>query len=132
MFCTRSIEATIRYLSIDAEKGSYVRAKRQHVLCVVGLFSLLGCASLPEQPTTSSPYAILAFPPTIQLLGLDAQQFDTRFAVNRLRVSPGQHTLQLVYVATGPGSSAAHHGQHIAPFTLEVQEGTTYHFMAKT
>jgi hypothetical protein len=38
----------------------------------------------------------------------------------------------LAYMATGPGSSAMHRGQHAAPFTLEVQEGTTYHFVAKT
>ena len=109
-----------------------MRTKRHHVLFVVGLLSILGCASLPEQPATSSPYAVLSFPPTIQLLGLDAQQFDARFAVNTLRVSPGQHTLHLAYVTNSPGSGAMHRGQHAAPFTLEVQEGTTYHFVAKT
>jgi hypothetical protein len=75
---------------------------------------------------------MLSFPTTIQLLAVDAQHFDSRFPVNSLRVSPGQHALQLVYVATGPGSSATHNGQHAAPFMLEVQEGLTYYFVAKT
>ena len=75
---------------------------------------------------------MLSFPTTIQLLALDAQPFDARFPVNALRVSPGQHTLQFVYVATGPGSSATHHGQHAAPFILDVQEGLIYRFGAKT
>jgi hypothetical protein len=109
-----------------------VRAKGRHVWLIIGLLSLLGCASLPEQPATSSPYALLSFPTTIQLLALDAQHFDSRFPVNALRVSPGQHTLQFVYVATGPSSSTTHNGQHAAPFTLQAQEGMTYYFVAKT
>jgi hypothetical protein len=104
----------------------------RHVLLVIVLLSLLGCVSLPEQPATSSPYATLSFPTTIQLLALNAQHFDSRFPVSSLRVSPGQYTLQLVYVATGPGSSTTHNGQHAAPFTLEVQEGMIYSFVAKT
>jgi hypothetical protein len=107
-------------------------AKWPYALFVLGLFSICGCASLPEQPAISSPYAILSFPTTMQLLALDTQQFDSRFAVNALRVSPGRHTLQLAYTATGPGGSATHNGQHAAPFTVEVQEGRTYYFMAKT
>jgi hypothetical protein len=106
--------------------------KWHYVLFGLGLLAILGCASLPEQPATSSPYAILSFPTTIQLLALDAQQLDTRLATKTLRVSPGQHTLQLAYTATGPGSSATHHGQPAAPFTLVVQQGMTYHFVTKT
>ena len=109
-----------------------MKVRKCYILLIIVVLSLLGCASLPEQPATSSPYAMLSFPTTIQLLALDAQHFDSRFPVNSLRVSPGQHTLQFVYVATGPGSSTAHHGQHTAPFTLEAQEGMIYHFVAKT
>jgi hypothetical protein len=75
---------------------------------------------------------MLSFPATIQLLALDAQHFDSRFPINSLRVSPGQHTLQFVYVAAGPGSSTTHNGQHAAPFTLAMQEGMIYYFVAKT
>jgi hypothetical protein len=116
----------------DVMKGGVVTAKWHYIWFVLGLLAILGCASLPEQPATSSPYAILAFPTTIQLLALDAQQLDTRLTIKTLRVSPGQHTLQLAYTATGPGSSATHHGQHAAPFALAVQQGMTYYFVAKT
>ena len=109
-----------------------MQAKKHHAGLIIGLLSLLGCASLPAQPSPASPYAVLSFPIAIQLLALDTQQFDPRFPVNRLRVNPGQHTLQFAYTATGPGHSASHNGQHAAPFTLEVQEGMIYHFVAKT
>jgi hypothetical protein len=102
------------------------------MLLVIGLLSILGCATPPEQPAPSEPYALLSFPTTVQLLALDTQQFDTRFPVQTLRVRPGQHTLRLVYVATGADSSATHSGQPAAPFTLDVQAGMTYHFVAKT
>jgi hypothetical protein len=109
-----------------------MQAQKRHVWLMLGLLSLLGCASLPAQPPPSSPYALLSFPISIQLLALDTQQFDPRFPVNRLRVNPGAHTLYLAYAAIGPGHSASHNGQHAAPFTLEVQEGMTYHFVPKT
>ena len=114
------------------EKGGGVPAKKHHVWLVIGLLSLLGCASLSEQPSPSSPYAVLSFPASIQLLALNTQQFDPRFPVTRLRVNPGQYTLQFAYTAVGPGHSASHNGQHAAPFTLDVHEGLIYHFVAKT
>jgi hypothetical protein len=109
-----------------------VPAKQRYVWLIIGFLSLLGCASLPAQPSPASPYAVLSFPISIQLLALDTQRFDPRFPVHSLRVDPGQHTLQFAYTATGPGHSASHNGQHAAPFTLKVQEGITYHFVAKT
>jgi hypothetical protein len=109
-----------------------VKLQGRRMLLVIGLLSILGCATAPEQPAPSGPYAVLSFPTTMQLLALDSQQFDTRFPVQMLRVHPGPHTLRLAYAATGAGSSATHSGQHAAPFTLDVQAGMTYHFVAKT
>lgn len=87
---------------------------------------------MPEQPADSEPFALLEFPASMRLLALDDRTFDARLRLNRLYVSPGQHALRFLHVNAGPGGSASHAGQHAAPFTLDLQEGITYHFEAKT
>jgi hypothetical protein len=98
----------------------------------IGLVYILGCAAPAEHPVMPVPHAVLEFPAAIQLLVLDEQAIDARMQPKRLRVSPGRHVLHLAYVASGPGSSPAHNGQHAAPFVVEAQEGLTYRFEAKT
>ena len=104
----------------------------QRGLLLVGLFSLLGCTTPPRQPAVSEPFALLKFTPAMHLLAIDDQTVDARFALDSLRVRPGQHILRFVHVNAGPDGSAAHAGQAAAPFTLDVQEGLTYQFEAKT
>lgn len=106
-----------------------MKKQRWWLWLAVGLLSILGCATLPELPVPSGPYAGLEFPAPIRLLALDDQAVDPRTQRHTLWVNPGRHTLQFAYVA---GDSRLHEGQHAAPFTLDVQEGVTYHFVAKT
>jgi hypothetical protein len=98
----------------------------------IGLVYILGCATLPDQPEVSAPYAVLEFPASMQLLILDDQTVDSRTSVKTLRVSPGRHILHFVHINAGVDGSVEHAGQHAAPFTLDVHEGLTYHFESKT
>ena len=98
------------------------------LILVGGIFGLLGCATLPEQPGEAQPYALLVLPDAIRLLTLDVQTFDPRFRISAVRVTPGLHSLRLAYV----GSSASHAGQEAEPFRLEAQAGHQYLFEAKT
>ncbi|MGQ4808291.1 hypothetical protein NKDENANG_01672 [Candidatus Entotheonellaceae bacterium PAL068K] len=101
-------------------------------LVVAGLLSVLGCATLPEQPAASDAYAILKFPASMRLLSLNEQEMDSRSQVASLRVRPGNYTLHLIHINDGVDGSSAHAGQLAAPFTLGVREGLTYHFESKT
>lgn len=100
-----------------------------------GLGWLVGCASAPVQmdaPPTSEPYAILQFSSAMQLIAVNDQAIDPSQPIRTLRVRPGSHTLRFVHLNDGPEGSAAHAGQQADPFTLEVHEGVTYEFEAKT
>ncbi len=100
---------------------------------LAGLFyALLGCATLPDQPAESTPYARLKFSAAMQLLALDDQPIDTSFHLYTLRVRPGPHTLYFAHINAGPEGSATHAGQRATPFRLEVHEGIAYAFEAKT
>lgn len=107
-------------------------AQKRWLWLAAGLLSILGCATLPEPPVPSGPYAVLEFPAAIRLLALDDWMVDPRIQHQTLRVNPGRHTLQFAYVAASAGGSRLHDGQHAAPFTLDVQAGVTYRFVAKT
>ncbi len=95
---------------------------------------LYGCATLPEppQPSLAEPYARLRFSQAMQLPALNDQTVETHSWVSALRVRPGRHTLRFVHINAGSEGSAEHAGQHAHPFTLEVHEGITYVFEAKT
>ena len=100
-----------------------------------GLGWLVGCANVPVQidaPPASEPYAILQFSRAIQLIAFNDQAIDPSQPIRTLRVRPGLHTLRFVHLNDGPEGSAAHAGQQADPFTLEVHEGITYAFEAKT
>jgi hypothetical protein len=106
-----------------------MRDTMRWLILIGGILGLLGCATLPEQPGQAQPYALLVLPPdAIRLMALDAQPVDPRARVDTLRVTPGLHSLRLVYI----GSSASHAGQEAAPFRLEMQAGHKYLFEAKT
>lgn len=94
------------------------------------LVAALGCTTLPlpEQPSETQPYAVLAFPGAIRVLAIDAQELDTRARLDTIRVTPGRHTLRLAYV----GPSVPHAGQQIDPVMYELHEGRRYQFEAKT
>ena len=98
----------------------------------VGILSLWGCATHSAPPMPSAPYAVLEFPASIRLLTLDNQAIDARTRHQTLPVSPGRHTLQLMYVAMGIDGSRMHDGQLTGPVGLEVQEGFRYRLVAKT
>ena len=99
---------------------------------IMGLVTLFGCTTLPEQPTVSGPYALLTFPASIRLLALDEQSFETPTRIDAIRVPPGQHILRFVHVNAGIDGSAEHAGQLASPFTVEVHEGLVYQFESKT
>jgi hypothetical protein len=95
----------------------------------------VSCASVPVQidaPPTSETYAILQFSSAMQLVAFDDRAIDASQPIRTLRVRPGSHTLRFVHRNDGPEGSAAHDGQTAEPFTLEVHEGVTYDFEAKT
>jgi len=102
-------------------------SKRLLVL-IVGLLGLLGCATLPEQPGETQPYALIVLPEAIRLLALDTQTVDPRLRLREIRVTPGPHSLRFAYA----GSSPQHAGQQADLFRLEVQGGYRYLFEAKT
>jgi hypothetical protein len=85
-----------------------------------------------DTPPTSEPYAILQFSSAMQLTAFNDQAIDPSQPIRTLRVRPGSHTLRFVHLNTGPEGSTAHAGQQADPFTLEVHEGVTYAFEAKT
>ena len=96
---------------------------------------MVGCATTPVQldaPPTSEPYAILQFSNAMQLIAVNDQRIDSSQPIRTLRVRPGSHTLRFVHLNDGPEGSASHAGQTAAPFNLEVHEGITYEFEAKT
>ena len=119
-------------LARNIKEGRNVTALQRCLLLLGGLFSLLGCTMPPRQPAVSESFALLKFTASMQLLAIDDQTVDARFSLDTLRVSPGQHVLRFVHVNAGPDGSATHAGQAAAPFTLDVQEGLTYQFEAKT
>ncbi len=100
--------------------------------CVFGLFFLAGCIPLPPQPDVSTPYGLLEFPRTMQILTLNGHAIDDRLLLRDLRVAPGRHTLHFAYTALGTEGSRQHDGQRAAPFLLDTQAGRTYIFEAKT
>ncbi len=105
-----------------------MREALRWLILIGGIFGLLGCATLPEQPGEAQPYALLVLPDAIRLLTLDVQTFDPRVRISAIRVTPGLHSLHFTYA----GSSAQHAGQQAAPFRLEAQAGHKYLFEAKT
>ena len=105
-----------------------MREALRWLILIGGIFGLLGCATLPEQPGEAQPYALLVLPDAIRLLTLDVQTFDPRVRISAIRVTPGLHSLHFTYA----GSSAQHAGQQAAPFRLEAQAGYKYLFEAKT
>jgi hypothetical protein len=85
-----------------------------------------------DAPPTSEPYAILQFSSAMQLVAFNDQAIDSSQPIRTLRVRPGSHMLRFVHLNNGPEGSAAHAGQKTEPFVLEVHEGVTYEFEAKT
>jgi hypothetical protein len=113
--------------------------RRPRPLLVLLLSSSLGwlvsCASVPVQidaPPASEPYAILQFSSAMQLIAVNDHTIDSSQPIRTLRVRPGSHTLRFVHLNNGPEGSASHAGQQADPFTLDVHEGITYAFEAKT
>jgi hypothetical protein len=95
----------------------------------------VGCATAPAQidaPPTFEPYGILQFSSAMQLIAFNAQTVDSHQPIRTLRVRPGSYTLRFVHLNAGPEGSASHAGQEADPFVLEVHEGVTYEFEAKT
>jgi hypothetical protein len=105
-----------------------VREVMRWLILIGGIFGLLGCATLPEQPGETQPYALLVLPDAIRLQTLDVQTFDPRIRISAIRVTPGLHSLRFAYA----GSSVQHVGQQAEPFRLEAQAGHKYLFEAKT
>jgi hypothetical protein len=118
-------------IAIEAA-GESMHGKGGWLWLAVGVLSLWGCATPSAPPTPSAPYAMLELPASIRLLTLDNQAVDARTQRQTLLVSPGRHTLQLMYVAMGTNDSRMHDGQLAGPVALEVQEGFRYRLMAKT
>jgi hypothetical protein len=85
-----------------------------------------------DAPPTSEPYAVLQFSSAMQLIAFNNQAIDPSQPIRTLRVRPGSHTLRFVHLNDGPEGSASHAGQTAEPFILEVHEGVTYEFEAKT
>jgi hypothetical protein len=102
-------------------------------LCLVtGFLYTLGCATVPESPKASGPYAVLKFPPSMQLIAVDQQAAESRRHVSTLRLTPGKHSLRFMHINAGIDGSAEHDGELAYPFTLDVQEGMVYQFESKT
>lgn len=101
-------------------------------LGMLGLLLLAGCIPSPPQPEVSAPYALLEFPPTMQMVTINGHAIDDRLVLRDLRVAPGRHTLHFAYTARGAEGSRQHDGQRAGPFLLETQAGRTYIFAAKT
>jgi len=92
------------------------------------LFGLLGCLSLPEQPSGAQPYARLVLPEAIRLVGIDSQSVDSRARLQDLQVTPGLHRFRFVYA----GDSPRHTGQQNDPFALDMTAGHQYELEART
>lgn len=93
-----------------------------------GLWGLLGCLSVPEQPGGTQPYARLVLPQAVRLVQVDAQLIDPRLRLSDIQVAPGTHRFHFVYV----GSSAQHAGQTNDPWTLDMQPGHQYILETRT
>lgn len=112
-------------------EGEIKRMSRAFWL-LIGLLTLLGCATVPEQLDTTGAYAVLKLPASIRLLEMDARPIESTTHIDAFRMPPGRHVLQLAHLNAGSDGSAAHDGQLAAPFTLDVHAGLVYVLESKT